>query len=874
MASRANPAGRWAGLCLALALTVSFLPTETRAGGTRRLRLVVANWKQLLSDTESYSSYAAKVEARFRKLSPLFARSWPTLVFLPEDTGLAAWLVGPKGEASRRAPNSTAAIAALAGPYSAQVAFYASSCPGVSPERTIVLALTDTAWRALMEPVAKEARRYGVWVLVSLNAPEVRVTRDPARVTLLTAGDPALAGARYAYEAAGCDVYNTALLVPPWAALDPDGAADPARVVAGRQRKMYLVPIERNQVTGTGSPGLAFSSELVSEARPLSLAFPGQPPLDRLGVLTSKDAWMPDVAERLAARGANLFLQPEAGEWAAGVPPDWPPDDMMRAVWAMVQRHQEFLFGALSDLTGNFFDLPFDGTPAITKDALPTDPPNYLLGMPPGPGFIARGDWVMSDPPPGVALRDVAVRRERLGETVKKLRPGSGDPLENGYLESEVYADLELPEPPPSPSRRWPVLKAEVITPDPSGGPQWKPHLSPAPWGFVLAWTDLRAGNEQPYLALVGPSRGEIRVARAGDAGKRPFDQQGNQYGARAAALPDGTVAVVWADFRNQSWDVYATTGKDLAFSPSRRIDPFPTSGEGFPNENISSDLAIAGSGGRLFLSWSVVRERSPDRDLVLMTSEDGRAWVGERYPAGQHDGHDQFAPTLTASPDGTLFLAWQDMREGRSIVWWTRSSDGGSSFSLPQPVSRPAPGIQQWDPAIALCPEGPVLAWAEGNALSSRIRLAVWEGGSFRAGPETPAGALPRQSHPTLACSPSGRLFLAWQEEVEGGSRIVLSWGTPGGGLEGPLQVPSRGSSRLPSLAASGTLLGLAWEEEAAGKEGVRVAVLREENLAGLASPESLPATGREGSPGAAFLFLLGALALGGLGRASSLRR
>ncbi|HEV2281285.1 MAG TPA: hypothetical protein VGX75_02700 [bacterium] len=118
--------------------------------------------------------------------------------------------------------------------------------------------------------------------MANLNAPEITVTRSPDKIKRL--GDPRQAGRGYAYEG-GCDIWNTTFLFGANAKLESDGAADPKHAVFAIRRKVYLVKDEREQ----SLLALAMSSESPANSRVIAT------PFARLGVLTSKDAWMNDI---------------------------------------------------------------------------------------------------------------------------------------------------------------------------------------------------------------------------------------------------------------------------------------------------------------------------------------------------------------------------------------------------------------------------------------------------------------------------------------------------------------------------------------------------------------------------------------------------
>lgn len=808
-------------------------PPATRATSSpgRSFRLIAYDYKQLVEDTVTYDAYHDNLRRQLGRAKRWFQdpqEGRPTLAFLPEDAGLMAWLVGPRGESSRQAADegsSAGAVGLLAGPYAPQVNYYRAKCPDIPAARSVILAVTDTAWRAFGEGLARLAREWGIWILANINAPDVTVTRDPAKVAVLA--DPELVGEGYAYEG-GCEHWNTAFLFSPEGEVDPDGAADPATVTEGSQKKVYLVPIEREQ-----GIGLAMSSESPAAARAIDWRYA------RLGVLTSKDAWMPDVVERLEIDGMEVFLQPEAGPWAghgSGLP-DWPPDGMTRALWSMVQWQAETTWGALSNLTGNFGDLYFDGTATVVRDARRGGgATRYLLGRSPQRGIVARRRWVVPDPATGIALHRLTARRRALDAAGAKLVPGSNDPMENAQLSGYVVLDMHLPVTGPADRRSVGPEPSVAIAPVESA--QWAPSLALGPDGRVhAAWTDLRDGFESPYVSSSGGGATWTAAVKAGDSSFREFDHQDNQYDARIAVAPDGTLHLVWLDFRNQSWDVRASSSTDggATWSPSVRVDGSPSSAEGFPAENLHQDPAIAVlPDGTPMAAWSDARGRRVDRGIRVACSDDaGASWAGDASAdrTGKREA-DQWAPALAVGPEGEVVVAWQDHRRGWNQVYAAVSVDGGRTFGPSVRVARST--AQQWQPAVAVGPDGRVgVAFSQGYG-DRRIRVAL---ASFRA---LGNGELPKvvrdvvpgfggvQARPAVAFR-GHEILVAWQELAgEGlGDWDVLVSPLGSGTIIRVDDGPPGSHARLPAILVTPGRILVAWEDTRSGIEQVRVASL-----------------------------------------------
>jgi hypothetical protein len=126
----------------------------------------------------------------------------------------------------------------------------------------------------------------------------------------------------------------------------------------------------------------------------------------------------------------------------------------MRSTWRTVaDRGVGFAYNVTPHLVGNLADLVFDGQTAITqrggargrgctyvgnRSFQPQPPESDPAYLRPYAGrkreFLAIAPWVTPDGP-----------RAELRATAAKLAPGSGDTLENGYVETAVIVDLPFP---------------------------------------------------------------------------------------------------------------------------------------------------------------------------------------------------------------------------------------------------------------------------------------------------------------------------------------------------------------------------------------------------------------------------------------------
>src|SRR3989442_12328896 len=228
----------------------------------------------------------------------------------------------------------------------------------------------------------------------STAAPARRVEQatEPDLVALLR--DPDEPSRTYAYEAASPFPYNTTLVfAPDGEVLVPDGnggtlesPSQTGGVILGSTSKAYLTPIEEPP-PGT-SVGLALAFGSVRDMEVLDT------PVGRLAIVISKDAWMVDVNDRFAAKGANVILQPEAfSEWAYEADP-WQPDVFKEGGFANLQKTPGFLVNLDASMTGNLFEITFDGQSAILERQQKVTP-----------GALGAGNaWLAQNPDTGIRV--------------------------------------------------------------------------------------------------------------------------------------------------------------------------------------------------------------------------------------------------------------------------------------------------------------------------------------------------------------------------------------------------------------------------------------------------------------------------------------
>jgi hypothetical protein len=208
-------------------------------------------------------------------------------------------------------------------------------------------------------------------------------------------------------------------------------------------------------------------------------------------------------------------------------------------------------------------------------------------------------------------------------------------------------------------------------------------------------------------------------------------DQRGNVLGPVIAAGPGGRVLVAWWDvgrgniMADSSSDGGLTWGTDArvnAIAGSTRPNPFS------PWEASLPSIAMDGSGG-LFVAW-------PDRaagnlDIAVARSDDGgHTWSNPVRVNDDNSGKDQWMPSLVIDGSGVLHATWMDARTGNLNVFYSRSGDGGRTWTTNVRVTTAETPIKYIRPGdylgLAAGPNGSVYAaWTDGRGSDLDIYFA-----------------------------------------------------------------------------------------------------------------------------------------------------
>jgi len=174
----------------------------------------------------------------------------------------------------------------------------------------------------------------------------------------------------------------------------------------------------------------------------------------------------------------------------------------------------------------------------------------------------------------------------------------------------------------------------------------------------------------------------------------------GGYQGTSPVVGPNGTVYVAFYHFGtvqiDKSTDGGATFGADVTVAPINDISsPIPGSAfRTFSFPNLAVDRSGTATDGNLYVVWADESGPTGDPDILFTRSLDGGAsWSTPIRVSDDTNAAYQFMPAIAVSPDGTITVSFSDERAapgtGFYDVYITQSFDGGQTFRRNARINR-----------------------------------------------------------------------------------------------------------------------------------------------------------------------------------------
>ncbi len=241
-------------------------------------------------------------------------------------------------------------------------------------------------------------------------------------------------------------------------------------------------------------------------------------------------------------------------------------------------------------------------------------------------------------------------------------------------------------------------------------------------------------GNVYCVWAMFQPYGSQMVFSRSTDGGRtwtRPpmilsdiLALEFQLQGAQIVVDNDGVIHITWIDFQGEQHRYVRSTDQGQSFSDPVDIGAVTPIDYQLPNGGYRTPtlpaLAIDNTGGpyegSLYLAWN--DQRNGNADVYMIASHDGGASWEEAVLVnddGNESDADQFFPSITVGGNGTVCISFYDRRDDPNntllMVYHAQSVDGGATF---------LPNIQVTDVQF------------DGNAAGGRRKGGVFTGTPF----------------------------------------------------------------------------------------------------------------------------------------------
>jgi hypothetical protein len=239
---------------------------------------------------------------------------------------------------------------------------------------------------------------------------------------------------------------------------------------------------------------------------------------------------------------------------------------------------------------------------------------------------------------------------------------------------------------------------------------QGRPSMAIAPNGTVyVAWNDKRDKNAPAQIRIAWAEDGEDFTRSIKVDPKRTFPNW-EAAEPRIAFAENGRLICVWRDKMNDGsyFHIWGSYSDDAGYTwaPPVRINTDPY----FTRDHRNMRIAVHEE--MVYVTWEDNRDDGTDatyRPYLAISSDGGETYGAERAVCDDSElGNNRGSPYPSVDDQGDLYIVWRDRRTGRDEIWFTTSSDGGSTLGPNKKITKtPEASFSDSNPCIECSGDG-----------------------------------------------------------------------------------------------------------------------------------------------------------------------
>jgi hypothetical protein len=279
--------------------------------------------------------------------------------------------------------------------------------------------------------------------------------------------------------------------------------------------------------------------------------------------------------------------------------------------------------------------------------------------------------------------------------------------------------------------------------------------------GINVVWYDDTPGNDEIFFSR--SSDGGAAWTQAVNVSNNP----GISFTPVVGVDDAGNLNAAWWDTSHTNREIFFSRSTDEGVTWSQPEDLTHNSGR-----SDEPAMAVGGS-GTIYLVWE---DKTPGNwDILFTRSRNGGASWSPLKNISKNPAHSSW-PAIAVDGSGHINVAWNDYTTGSRRVFFSRSSDGGTTWSSAVNVYNQT-GLSGY-PAIAVDGDGYILlAWIFSTPSERRIYVSrSIDNGLTWSQPVSVAPQSQDGVFPDMAVDSVGNINLVWWDQGQGNREIYFS--------------------------------------------------------------------------------------------------
>lgn len=231
---------------------------------------------------------------------------------------------------------------------------------------------------------------------------------------------------------------------------------------------------------------------------------------------------------------------------------------------------------------------------------------------------------------------------------------------------------------------------------------------------------------------------------------------------------------------------------------------------------SITPQVAVDAA-GNINVVWE--DDTATNSNILFSRSNDGGVTFSPAKNLSSSLGF-SFNPRITVDSQGGINVVWQDNTAGNYDVFFSRSSDGGVNFSKPMNLSNDPP--DSWNPQIAVDKSGNIsVVWENDNITFGVLFTHSTDGGATFSTPVNLATNKTGSFAPEIGLGADGSINVVWEDDANFRAQISFSRSTDKGAtFSAPTNISNDSGNATSSqvvLDASGNI-NVVWVDDTPG--------------------------------------------------------